>query len=400
VAWEYVLADRAGRPLGELRGADPRGWHRGLKSGRSASFTVQTKHPLAGQLQLADKLLLKVYDDRDGTKRLRHIGPCLGFQRDVGENARGTAAINSASPLWRLLTRLVGKSTAGTSIGTPLALVDRGDTLGQLVDALNSGSAPWGTSADDTGIRRGSITPSSTGLWGPWRYYEASRAWADILTGLDAPEIDLRPVEPTTDAIGLQIAALDVAPALGQQRPDAVFEYGTGRRNVPSFTDLGDSGTLANSTFHLPPGFPDTATQSVLSSSDAASIADRGLHEAVVTADVQTDPLRQQLLDDHVLIRKQPRRVITFTAARDPDPFDTPLEQRRVPRPFVDFDVGDVVPFRAVEPREVRADDGTLLGYQDETTIDALFRVYTLDIAPDALGGETYSLGLQEEPDQ
>lgn len=398
MGWTYVLTDRVGNPAGELRQATPRKWARGLRAGRSAAVTVQTKNSLAAQLLEADKLLLKCYDDRTGAKVLRHVGPLIGFDRSVAENGRGTVACNSASPLWRLLTRLVGQAQAGATIGTVLAQIDRGEALGQLVDALNAGAgAPWYTQGDDTGIRRGAIAPSASNFWGPWRYYPASSAWAEIVTGLDAPEIDLRPVEPTKDATGVQIAALDVAPSLGQLRRDAVFEHGFGRRNVPTFNDVGDSGTVANRAIHLPPGFPDNTTQAVLVSQDAASRGDRGLHEVVVDAPVTTDPLRQQIIDDHVAVRKVPRRTIAFTVARDPDPFDTPLKDRRVPRPFVDFDVGDVVPFRAKELVELRQPDGTLIGHRRVTTVDLLMRVYGMEITPDDLDGETMTLTLQED---
>jgi hypothetical protein len=333
-----------------------------------------------------------------GTKRLRHVGPLLGFEREVGEAGRGTVACNSASPLWRLLHRLVGRTVNGANIASAVAPLDRGEALGRLVDALNAGdAATWFTRAGDTGIRRGNIAASSAGFWGPWRFFPASSAWSEILTGLDAPEVDLRPVEPTSDATGVQLAALDVAPALGQARLDAVFEHGVGRRNVPSFKDVGDAGILTNDAWHLPPGFPDNAVGVPLEATDQASIDDRGLHEVVVAADVATDTLRQQLLADHVLVRKQPRRTVTFNVVRDPDPFDTPLPERRVPRPFVDFDVGDVVPFRAVEQIEVRSPDGTVTGTRPQVTVDALFRVFGMEITPDALGGETIALTLQEE---
>jgi hypothetical protein len=204
-------------------------------------------------------------------------------------------------------------------------------------------------------------------------------------------------VEPTADALGVQLAALDVAPAIGSLRRDAVFEYGAGRRNVPSFKDVGDSGILANDAWHLPAGYPDTAAGIPLEATDSASIAARGLHETVVAANVTTDPLRTQLLADHVAVRKQPRRTITFDVIRDPDPVGTPVTQRRVPRPFIDYDVGDVVPFRAVELVELRDSSGTVIGQTPTTTVDALFRVWAMEIAPDALAGEKVSLTLQED---
>jgi hypothetical protein len=48
-------------------------------------------------------------------------------------------------------------------------------------------------------------------------------------------DFELAPVVPTTDAYGLKIANLNVSDQLGQDRPHAVFEYGTGVPTNPVF---------------------------------------------------------------------------------------------------------------------------------------------------------------------
>lgn len=396
--WTSVLTTRAGVPLGELRQPSTRSWRRGVKAGLSASVAIPTNSPLAIAALASDTMLLKQYDDRDGTKRLRHHGPISGHQKDV-EGSDGTITLTSFDPRYRLLTRLLGLGPAGATIGTALAPVDRGEALGQLVDALNQGSGPLLCQAGDTGIRRGTITPSSGGYWGPWRFHAANAAWNEIAAGLDAPEIYLRPVEPTMDAHGLRIAELDVAAFFGTVKASVVFEHGTGRHNVPKFTDVGDNGVVATEVWNLPPNYPDAVGQVPMVETDAVAIALRGRREALVDAAVTTDPMRRQLLQDHLTVRKQPRRIITFTVIRDPDPVGTPLERRRVPRPFVDFAVGDVVRFRADELIDVRDEQGRVVRSEPVTTVDGWFRVHDMTITPDNLDGETIDLTLTQESD-
>lgn len=398
MAWSFVLTTLAGQPIGELRQNSSRGFRRSLNRGRTIRGSIRANNSLAAYVQQNERTLVKAYDDRSGAKVLRHCGPITGHEKTVDERGRGAIGWNAAGPEWRLLSRLIGKNAGGAVFGGPVTLVDRGSVMSQIITALNGGSAPLGTSVGDTGIRPGVIVPSGSSYFGPWRWYPASSAFADLSSGLDGPDYDFAPVEPVVDAYGLQIAALNVAPAIGQLRANAVFEFGDGKRNVKGFSIVSDSGVVANDVAHLPPGFPDNATQAVIEQSDAQSIIDRGLREDVLTEDVTTDALRLQLVQDHIAVRKQQRRTITFSPVRDPDPFGTPLEERRVPRPFVDYDVGDIVPFRATELVDVvDPTSGLVTGCTAVKTVDAFFRVFTIDIDIGDDGSETPTLTFVEE---
>lgn len=401
MGWDLVATTRGGIPLGEIRQASGRGFRKSLNRGRSVRGTVRTNNSLAGNIRQGDVTLVKAYDDRAGAKALRHYGPVIGSEKAVDENGKGTVNFTSSDPLWRLLSRYIGKSLTGASFGSAGALVDRGDVAALIINALNRGDLPGGpiyTTKDDTGIRAGNIVPSSASYFGPWRWYPAASALAQLFAGIDSPDMDLVPTEPTADADGVQIAALNIAPSIGQLRLDAAFEFGAGRKNVKTFNEVSDSSTAANDIAHLPSGYPENATQQVIEKTDPDSIAARGLREDVLTEEVLTDALRTALVDDHLAVRKVPRRTITFTVIRDPDPFDTPLAERRVPRPFLDYDVGDIVPFRATELVEV-VDPNTQLvtGYVESKTIDAFFRVFTIDIDIADDDSETVTLTFVEE---
>lgn len=426
--WTFVLTDRVGNALGELRNATGRSLRFPLNRTPTFSFTVQTDNPLSALFLLDDKTLIKGYDDSTGAKTLRFYGPVVGH--DKARNSQGgTIGVTAAGVQWRLDRRLIGKSNAGATFGTTaLSTLDRGEIMGRIVDALNSGNATnIFTDAGDTGIRRGTIAASSQTYVSDWRYKVAGEALADLSGTLDGPDWQIRPVEPAADGAGVQIGALDVAPAFGSVNPDVVWTFGTPPYNVAEWHDTGDSTSLANVAHNLPPGFPDNATQPVLGATDTAgSIADRGLYETVVSADLQTDSLRTTLVQEHVRVRQIPRRVIAITPVAEDA--SGPIERRRVPRLFADYIVGDVVRFRAMEhfsvetALQIQASSGGLLPagtllpsgsllpggvlntetasivtYVQIPTVDLLMRVYVAQVDLDDAGVQTTSVALQME---
>lgn len=371
MGYAFVATDRAGVPLGELLQANPRSLRFAIGNIDSFTWEIDVDHPLATALSDTGRTLIKVYDDViPNTKTLRLHGPVATREKNRNTTG-GRIALTAASPMWRLARRLVGKSIAGLSIGTALATVDRGTMLTQVLTELNT--------AGDTGLRMGTVTASSKTYGGPWRYKKASEVVTELTATLDGPDWRVRPIEATPDGYGLALGLLDVAPFIGTVQPNCVWEFGTGRRNVADWRDVGDAGALANDIYELPGGFPDTAGSSaVLRSTSSSSITDYGLNEEAMSSGIESDALRQRLIDEHVAIRRVPRRVITFTPIAESD--DVPLEERRLPRLFVDYSPGDVVIFRAVERFSVRDVDGTVLGYREVRTVNAYFRIYAVTL--------------------
>jgi hypothetical protein len=83
-----------------------------------------------------------------------------------------------------------------------------------------------------------------------------------------------------------------------------------------------------------------------------------------MASDLAVQELRWQLIQEHVRVRKNPRQVIQFT----PIAFGS------------DFDIGDIVTFRAA--------------VQGEAWIDATFRVYRADVTIDPEGAERVTLSV------
>jgi hypothetical protein len=397
MTWSFVLTDRVGNQLGELRNASGRSLRFPLNRTPTFNFTIKADNPFSSLLVDLDKVLVKAYDDSTGSKVLRFYGPCVG--RDKTRNAQeGAIPISAAGVQWRLDRRLIGQNIAGATFGTTsLSMLDRGEIMGRTIDALNVGESSnvW-TVAGDTGIRRGSITASSSTYVTDQRYVFAGPFMAGLSATLDGPDYVFRPVEPTTDATGVQIAALDVAPAIGTTQPNVAFKFGGPDGNVAEWKDTGDATGLCNRGVNIPSGWPDTATQQPIVWQDTAATTDRGvLYEAVIPGELQSDDLRLKLVQENVRVRKVPKRIIAFTpVAEDPS---APIEQRRVPRPFADYNVGDVVHFRAIERFPVLAVDGTVQGYTETPTVDLLVRVFAIQIDLDDSGVAQTAVALQDD---
>jgi hypothetical protein len=394
--WSFVLTDRQGNQLGELRNASNRSLRFPLNRTPTVSFQIDATHPSAPWFLDVDKVLLKAYDDSTGSRVLRFYGPVVGYEKT--RNAQGgTMTVTAAGVQWRLDHRLIGGSATGATFGTTsLALLDRGEIMGRTIDALNvSEQINIFTGAGDTGIRRGTITASSSTYVGPWRFKGAGEAFAELSGTLDGPDWEVAPVEPVTDAAGVKTGVLNVAAAIGSVQPNVAFEFGAGQYNVAEWKDIGDANTLANVAHNLPPGYPDNATQVVVTNTDAFSIGDRGLYETVVAADLVTDDLRTKLVQEHVRIRKVPRRIVQFTPIAEDSA--VALSTRRVPRLFADYIVGDTIRFRAVERFPVYDTAGTVVTTAAVPTVDLLMRVFAAEISLDDNGVASTSLTLQQD---
>lgn len=366
MAWHTYLSDLAGVPLSELAGASGKTVAVPLGSMATASAGVRLDHDDADELLEADTLLKIVEEVDEGPYAGLELLHFHGRQVTADEEAAassGSVKATWADPFWTLLRRLIGKSAQGFSRGDALTPVDVAVILGDLLATLNAESP--------TGAVLGDTTPSSSTYVNGVYYKPFGELVTELGATLFGPDWRIRPVDYADAGGGLGvIGELDVKAVIGEQRDDAVFEYGDGLLNITGYKRAVTLEQAANRAFHLPPGFPETATQTVLSVDDAASQARRGLLEAVVAADLAPDELRLALLRQHIAARANPRQTITFDLVKDLG--------GRVPKFGVDWSVGDVVPFRASttrydenrEPYLAKRIDGMFRAYQFSATID------------------------------
>jgi hypothetical protein len=357
--WSLLLAGLDGVTVGEIDNASDRRFDFPLNRIATGQFRIRLDHPFSAQLLEGDSLI-KLYQRSSSTSELRMVGEVVSVEEVAGESDAGSLAVTFAEAgFFRLNHRLVGKSATGVSYGTALSPVDRGLIAQQVIEAVNTET--------DTGVRIGSITASANGYVGPWWYKPVGEAILELSATLDGFDFRFNPVEPTQDSAGLAVSQFTAAGALGQLRPDTVFEFGTGKRNMKSLKRQVSRDGLMTRGYHLPPGFPETS-EPVVSSQNLTATAARGLHEGLVTSDLSVADLRAALVAEHVEVRKQARQLITF----EPTSYGTEFN--------VDYEVGDVVTARAVVDGSIR--------------FDASFRIYGVEVSVTDEGLASYSLTL------
>jgi hypothetical protein len=358
MAWRFVLTDLQGKAISELPGISGKTFAQPVSSTATASLSVPLDRFEADALIECDTLL-RVYEDMPSGPFLHgHLRQVTG--EEVAGANDGSVAATFADPSWVLARRLCGKSPAGYTNGSATSPVDRAAIIADLLAGTNSES-PSGLAMGDT------AASSSTFVEG-WAYKPILEAISELSATLDGPDWRVRPTEYLPTSGQGTIGLLDVKPSIGQLRPDSVFEFGDGLRNVQSYTRTVSVDGTANRAFHLP---ADPATSSVLSRENPASQSYRGLLETVVAADLTPDVLRAALLEHHIAVRSGPRQTITLQPGSS---------LQNVPRLGAEdgFNVGDIVPFRATRNGRKR--------------VNGLFRIYQVAVSVNDLGVATTSL--------
>lgn len=375
----YLLTDRFGNEIAEIQDSDSRQTSLRLSRVTTGQFTLQTTNDLMPYVRGVDQALVQVYRNN----LLIGHGPLTpNYSKTVSDQAK-SIQVNWSGVGWRLGRRIIeaSKSPSGLSYGSPVSppsgYIDRGVMCSSIINGLNVAPvpAPYDPKLADTGIRMGSVPTTSSTAVGPWYYKNALQAVSELAATTDPFEWNLRPTLPVADGTGLQIAAFDCATAFGSTLTDVMFEYGDGKENVASFTETGDFTGAMNRAYNLPTSFPDavndpnTPGSAVLTYEDWMAIQSRGfIYEDVIQNDLVVDDMRNKLNQNAVLVQKLPKTVVTFTPVVSSDP-DV------VPEFGVDYNLGDLVRFRAVE--------------HDVETINGYFRIYGVTFTEDANGAET-----------
>lgn len=342
--WEFVVTNASGVALGTLdKSAYDRSVRIPINASRTCSYRVRHDHPLADALLTAPDVLTKVYDD---DKRLHFVGPVVTAEETSGSPGGASIAVTCADAGWRLGKRLIGKADAGFVMGSALLPVSLGSIGKAIVDAVNADG--------ESGVEVGDWATTGQGFAAGWLWKPALEAIGELSGTLDGFDWLIEPIEPAAGKFG-RIHFYD---ALGQFRPTAVFEYGTGKHNVGSYKRAVNADAIANRVYAVPPSGAEGVVQVA---ENAPSIAQHGVYEDVASNDLAPDAMRLQLAQEHVEVRRNGRQTIEFT----PTALGGPDEG-------TDFEVGDIVTFRAK--------------VGDEPRIDALFRIFSIQYDIDAEG--------------
>lgn len=380
--WRYIVTDLDGVERGELWQAGDRRFTRPLAGGAGAatfSAALQLDNPMVDEFlgtSAATRLarLVKVY--RDGA--LMGVLDVLTGE-ETADASNETFPFSAAGPLiTRLNARFLGRDNVGYQDGSAVAQKDLCELIRNIILEANGPEFV----AMHSGIDIGSVGFSSLGYVEKLYFKKMGELMLELSQGLGGPDFQIDPVEPTTilPDTGFpyaRIGLLRVEGQIGQVRPKAIFEYGTGRRNLRSYRRPIDATGMANDVRHLAPGFPDSVQAGVTPVVGWANEATRPtrLRQDVVQADLQPDVMRYKLVEEHARIRGYPRETILVTPVADADvSYGTHYVE------------GDYVEARAKVRGRVR--------------FDALFRIYGVEFTVDALGSESIELALINEGTQ
>ena len=355
--WQLVLADRAGALLGEVTDAHDRQFNLGLSTLNSGSFKVSAEHPLANTLVNANSLVLLYSKAGSAASVLRMVAELVTVE-EVASDAGSTIAVTFAEAgYYRLQHRIIGRTAAGYSNGTAALQVNRSVIAAAIIDLANADGA--------TGVTKGTMTSSGTTAIGPWRYKQVMEALTELAFASDGYDYVFDPVDPSTG----NVASFRCAATIGTTKPNAVFEYGTGQRNVSSFKRQVSRDSLLNLAYVMPGGFPDNTADTVSSATDATSVTTYGTWQGVISTDLTTAAARNALATQHVTLRKAPRQRIEFVPGPSAPVYGT------------DYSIGDTVTARAENPANA-------------IRFNAAFRVYGVSVALTDEGLEQLTLTL------
>lgn len=359
MAYRFEASSLTGTPLGAIdrfASGIARTVSFGLSRPTTCSFGLALDSDMVDTLQ-RDPCRIRVYDTERSPSLVGHLD-LIDDEEVGGEGGLGTVQFNASDQWWLLARRRIGKAKPGYVNGTALALVERGLIAKDILDEVNTDG--------ETGLRsNASVVAAGATYVGPWSYKVAAEAIAEIAATIDGFEWVIEPMEYASGKVG----DFKTYGVLGTYQENAGFEYGPNTRgNVKSYRSPRTRQTQANVAFSLPSGWPDNTTEPVTDQKDDASIAKWLKVEDVVTGDL-TAQLRQQLCDEHVRVRNEPRKLWTFDPIMRMGDDDV-----RVPIFGVDYSVGDLVPLlirTTVEGREVTRFDGVVRVYQVNVSIDA-----------------------------
>lgn len=360
--YNLVLTDRSFTPQAELKNVSDLTFFRGINKLATLGFKVRLDNNQVNRLTSCDGYI-KAY--RKGT--LVFYGPIVSSEETADHDAQAVA-INCADAGWILTHRIGGYPTAAMWT----AATARHTIAKALIDGTNGTPGETGISTTAYTLSSGS---SITYKFGP--YANIMSGIQELGGALDGFDWIMRPIDNWANgaSTGVKIAGFQAATVIGAAKPNAVFEYGPGTRsNVLGYTITTTRDQQADLVYHVSSTDP---TDVKTSTTGAAAIATWGYLQDVVSSEITDGTYRQKLVDEHATVRGNPRTLIKMVPHIDPGAFG------RVPDPFVDYDAGDTVTFRAIHSGQVR--------------FSGLVRVYGITASMESTGFERVELTLEDD---
>lgn len=273
---------------------------------------------------------------RDGVPYV--YGPIINVE-ESGDASGGRLGVTVMDPSWFFKKRVIGKSGDGRLLVGP---ENRGTITATLWNDTDF-EVPTYLDFDGLDFTGGSITD-----YNPGSYRLMESILTELHEGLDGFDWMMFANQPGTVDVA-QWAAYDV---YGSVATEAIFEYsddGQGAiNNVQSYKRIVNRDQQATRVWVVQrtSGHQVNVNYAL----DNPSINAWGLLEDVIETDITDDGMRQDLADEHVRIRKNPKVTYEFTPSVNPE------DSTRVPRYGTEYSVGDTVRFRVKQGTRNRFD--------------------------------------------
>jgi hypothetical protein len=377
----------------------------GIRKASTATFSADRNEPISQHLHRTKDVLLVVRDGHAGADPSADplfVGPII-----TAEKQGDAIACTAIDGWWRLMKRIIGVAAAdmgkaGATDGPAFTgwsggFDDAPKSLGirwmvALANLINAvadndavlnfeyGGGTFSGVAPPAAMIGAFPGEGTLARLGPYAGRPVTDIVQEISGNLDAPEWVIDPVLPrlwdpadvdSDDDFLSSGGLLDYPsprptillgrmrlgfPLGGVVRENARFELGVGRANVSDYRRLTDANGVAN--WIMDPA--SDATGVTVARKTGETIPGDPAYNALavdlmeqISSGLEVVPLRQQLIEEHLQIRRQAREIITFNPLSD---------LTGAPAYGVDYDLGDIVPFHAV--------------HNGREEINAYFRVY------------------------
>jgi len=304
--WKWILADTETLDqIGELDKASSKRLQLALNKAGGASWNLPMTDKMAKEVQVINtSLMAHKFDAETGLWKLVWSGPVWTANSDLPNAQLSVTAVGWYELLMHRVLHEIKAYTGGLYTGGGIA-----QALLAYTNAVHPTLIVPGTNTD-TQIRNHSFAQ-----------------WEVIGSGID----ELSNVENGFDwTIHPQTREFNTKGSSEfRDLEDVVFGYGWGPDNVAQFGRTIDSSVTMNKIFV-------TGRASTYESPDGPTISQYGLFEEQASLQDVVDPdVIEAYAAGEIVYRGQPRVIYSIT------PFPATSHKGRVPRPFLDYDIGD-----------------------------------------------------------
>lgn len=378
--WKFILVNSKDlSEIGELHQARGKSLNLALNTPGSASFTYSFEGNLAADIQVISTGIMAYRRGSSDTYKLVWSGYINEINEDVNGGTMSVSAVGWFERLNKRIARqkvvyksqydyniIVGSGFSIPSGGVASGIMHianktataSGYTIASGTVPVVSGSNPntptWlNPGAYSAGMRSGTAASQDLSIEQDSSFGEAIMTLVNQENGCDVY------VDPAT-------RALNVYGKKGSVKSEVYFGYNWGPENIKEFSRSTTTNEIANYLVGRA-----TGVTAVSVNTDSASLNAFGLFEDHLDITLKTANINvlQFYTAAEYLFRSDPRTTPTYSVS--PYPYTIGSS---VPEPFTDYDIGDIVKFRAIrEPR---------------VNVNGSFRIFGLSISVTDDGNE------------